>query len=81
MALLHALGRVCKFYLRCKNLYRIGPWSVPNLNQIAFAQAEIKLSDSPSLKCHKNVYEKYSKTKNKALSSIQENENTLYLEI
>ena len=25
MALLHALGHVCKFVLRCKNLYRIGP--------------------------------------------------------
>ena len=25
MALLHALGRVCRFVLRCKNLYRIGP--------------------------------------------------------
>ena len=25
MALLHALGRICKFFLRCKNLYRIGP--------------------------------------------------------
>ena len=26
MELLHALGGVCKFDLRCKNLYRIGPW-------------------------------------------------------
>ena len=25
MALLHALGCVCKFVLRCKNIYRIGP--------------------------------------------------------
>ena len=25
MALLHALGCVCKFVLRCKNNYRIGP--------------------------------------------------------
>ena len=25
MALLHALGHICKFVLRCKNLYRIGP--------------------------------------------------------
>ena len=26
MALINALGHVCKFVLRCKNLYRIGPW-------------------------------------------------------
>ena len=26
MVLLNALGRVSKFVLRCKNLYRIGPW-------------------------------------------------------
>ena len=25
MALLHVLGHVCKFVLRCKNIYRIGP--------------------------------------------------------
>ena len=31
MALLHALGRVCKFVLRCKNLYRIGPWTTVGL--------------------------------------------------
>ena len=24
---LHALGQVCKFVLRCKNLFRIGPWT------------------------------------------------------
>ena len=28
IALLHALGRVCNFVLRCKNIYRIGPKSL-----------------------------------------------------
>ena len=23
----NTLGRICKFVLRCKNLYRIGPWA------------------------------------------------------
>ena len=27
----HALGRVCKFVLRCKNLYRIGPRSLQSI--------------------------------------------------
>ena len=49
MALLHALGRVCRFVLRCKNLYRIGPkiglsWSTAALfQQAALPQQLLKL--------------------------------------